>query len=67
MTALSSDPSIGESGNSAELIINTVSENYMKSSKKSPRRERAIILDVNIASVYDDSMELEWQQPYFGK
>ena len=65
MTASSSDPGMGESNPSNELIINTESENYQKIVEKT--RSDELLLNVNIANMYDDTLEVEWSAPLSGK
>ena len=73
--ALSCDPSYNESLKSNELIINTQSESYQKTSPRSSgkngtamtseRKAQLPTLDVTLNSCYDDTLEIEWHQPFF--
>ena len=73
--ALSCDPSYAESMKSNELIINTQSESYQKTSPRSgknvtmtsERKAQLPTLEVTLNSCYDDTLEIEWHQPFFSK
>lgn len=66
MTASSTDPGMGESDKSNEIIVNTHSENFQKPEKKTPKKENIPKLNVSITSMYDDALGVEWYQPLFG-